>query len=135
MTDPNTTNTITNIATHGGGIVVALFFIRRWMNKREKTEDEIRKEVAEKVEKAAQTLAESHKTSSEEIKTKIADNRAFYAQSYGDIKCSIDKLSDHVEATNGRVKETEIAVRDVKSRCDERSKAFYRAEDEERRKS
>jgi len=134
-TEFNIIDTITHIGGTGGVLAIGLYFIRKWMNAREDNEKEIRKDIAERTTTVATDLAAKHEDSVKVITDKIQSNRDYYTQTYGDIKCSIDKLSDHVEATNGRVKETEMAVRDVKTRCDERSKAFYRAEDEERRKS
>ena len=134
-TEFNIVDTITHIGGTGGVLAIGLYFIKKWMNAREDAEANIRKEIAQETTTVATNLASRHEQSVTEITDKIQSNRDYYTQTYGDIKCSIDKLSDHVEATNGRVKETEMAVRDVKTRCDERSKAFYRAEDEERRKS
>ena len=42
-----------------------------------------------------------------------------------DVKGSIDKLSDHVATTNGRIAKTEGAIGSIKDVCEERSKIFY----------
>ena len=109
-----------------GGVVVNMtlfmwvaFFVKRWMNRTEKDReddrDEVRRianEVAERAERTAETVAEKTAATSVDIKERIEDNRTFYAQSYADIKCSIDKLADHVGRQNGRLGhlETDLSV-------------------------
>ena len=134
-TEFNIVDTITHIGGTGGVLAIGLYFIRKWMNARESAEVEIRKDIAERTTTVATDLAAKHEDSVKVITDKIQSNRDYYTQTYGDIKCSIDKLSDHVAITNGRIAKTEGAIQSVTVLCQERSNAFYRNLDEERRKN
>jgi hypothetical protein len=133
-TEFNIVDTVTHLGGTGGILAVGLYFIKKWMNARENAEVDIRKDIAEKTTTVATDLASRHDRSVSDIKDKIQSNRDFYTQTYGDIKCSIDKLAEHVATTNGRTSKLEGAIETVVARCEERSKAFYREVGEERRK-
>jgi hypothetical protein len=66
--------------------------------------------VTDKAARTAESVAEKAAIVSNEIKQRIEDNRAFYAQSSTDIKSSIDKLAEHVGIQNGRVGKLEIGL-------------------------
>ena len=124
-TEFNIVDTITHIGGTGGVLAIGLYFIRKWMNARESAELEIRKDIAERTTTVATDLAAKHEDSVKVITDKIQSNRDYYTQTYGDIKCSIDKLSDHVAVTNGRLSKTEGAIGSIKDVCEERSRIFY----------
>jgi hypothetical protein len=130
MADFNYLNTGAHLGITGLLGAGFVYLIKQWMNdvkaaltKREAAEVDIKKDIASKQEKSVS-----------EIKEKIAENKQYYTQTYGDIKCSIDKLAEHVATTNGRIGKQESAIQEVVTRCEERSKAFYREAGEERRK-
>ena len=115
-----------------GGVVVngilfmlVAFFVQRWMNRTEKDREEVRRianEVAERAENTAKTVAEKTAATSVDIKERIEANRIFYAQSYSDIKCSIDKLTEKVGEQNGRIGKLEGGLETQKRVCEERNK-------------
>ena len=109
---------IGGVVINGTLFMLVVFFIQRWMNRTEKDREDDREEVrrianevATRAENTAKTVAEKTATTSVDIKERIEVNRLFYAQSYTDIKCSIDKLADHVGRQNGRLGhlETDLA--------------------------
>ena len=119
-----------------GGVVVngilfmlVAFFVQRWMNRTEKDREDDREEVrrianevAERAENTAKTVAEKTAATSVDIKERIEANRIFYAQSYSDIKCSIDKLTEKVGEQNGRIGKLEGGLETQKRVCEERNK-------------
>ena len=109
---------IGGVVINGTLFMLVAFFVQRWMNRTEKDREDDREEVrrianevAERAENTAKTVAEKTAATSVDIKERIESNRLFYAQSYTDIKCSIDKLADHVGRQNGRLGhlETDLA--------------------------
>ena len=109
---------IGGVVVNGTLFMLVTFFVQRWMNRMEKDREDDREEVrrianevAERAENTARTVAEKAACTSVEIKERIESNRLFYAQSYTDIKCSIDKLAEHVGKQNGRLGrlETDLA--------------------------
>ena len=120
---------IGGVALNGILFTIIGFGIQRWMNMveenrktdreeaerlRKEDREEVRRvaeEVAERAERTAHAVAEKTAATSVEIKDRIESNRMFYAQSYADIKCSIDKLADHAGRQNGRLGhlETDLA--------------------------
>ena len=109
---------IGGVVINGTLFMLVAFFVQRWMNRTEKDREDDREEVrrianevAEGAERTAEAVAEKTAAVSTEIKERIEANRIFYAQSYADIKCSIDKLADHVGRQNGRLGhlETDLA--------------------------
>ena len=109
---------IGGVVINGTLFMLVAFFVQRWMNRVESDRKDDRKEVirvaedvSDKAEQTARSVAEKTEATSKEIKERIESSRIFYAQSYSDIKCSIDKLADHVGRQNGRLGhlETDLA--------------------------
>lgn len=98
---------IGGVAINGMLVLIIGFFVQRWMNRVESD----RKDDRESVEHM-----------STDIKERIEANRTFYAQSYSDIKCSIDKLTDKVGAQNGRIGKLETNLESQIKVCEERNK-------------
>ena len=120
---------IGGVVVNGTLFMLVAFFVQRWMNRTEKDREEDREEVrrianevAERAERTAETVAEKTAATSVEIKERIEANRTFYAQSYADIKCSIDKLAVKVGEQNGRIGKLEGGLEIQRKICEERSK-------------
>jgi hypothetical protein len=146
--DINVGNVIANLIMLGGPV---WYFGSKYLKKREETEKilfekhekeiekreanekEVRRELVETAANVARQLEERHNAATTQIMGKIADNRQFYSDSYGQIKNSIDALANHVAIANGRTATLESTVKAVVARCEERSKAFYNPGVTERR--
>lgn len=104
---------IGGVAVNGFLVMIIGFFVRRWMN----TIDQTRKEDREESNKVLMLHTA-------EIKAKIETNRTFYQQTYGEIKTSIDKLTDKIGVQNGRIGHLEIELAEQVTVCKERGKAY-----------
>jgi len=119
-----------------GGVVVngflfalVAFFVQRWMNRVEadRIEDraEVRRiaeEVSARAENTAKSVADKTAMTAQDIKDRIEANRTFYATTFSDMKCSIDKLTDRVGIQNGRVAKVESDLKVQRQVCEERNK-------------
>jgi hypothetical protein len=139
----------------GGLFGIIAFFIKRWMNERERNEEkrdekaederekrdkkeaEIRAELVTTTAAIASDLSEKHNISVREIKTLVQGTRDFYNTTFtaitGQISEMDTKLVKRMDIANGRTKKLEEkstslkkAVDKVSSTCEERSKAFYK---------
>jgi hypothetical protein len=88
-----------------GGFV---WLFKRWMNQRESSESEIRINAAIQTEKVARELQTRHEQSCIEIKQQIADNKAFYKETYNDLKNDIGKVAELQKIANGRTGKLEV---------------------------
>ena len=120
---------IGGVVINGTLFMLVAFFVQRWMNRTEKDREEDREEVrrianevAERAEDTAKSVAEKTAATSVDIKERIEANRTFYAQSYTEIKCSIDKLTEKVGGQNGRIGKLEGGLEIQRKVCEERSK-------------
>lgn len=108
MADVNWIQTI-----YQSGVTISAFggfvwLFRKWMSQRENTESEIRINAAIQTEKVARELQARHEQSCIEIKQQIADNKAFYKETYGDLKKDIGDVANLQRIANGRTTKLEI---------------------------
>lgn len=89
----------------GGGLI---FMFKGWMKDREANESEIRINATIQAEKIAKELQERHEKSCTEIKQQIAENKAYYKETYGDLKLDIKGVADLQRVANGRTTKLEI---------------------------
>ena len=112
-------------------------FIKKWMEKTEKTVEATASALSSVTLQQAKDLADASTENRKElanataaialdIKTDLREHRVDDGKKSDEIKTSIDKLAEHIAAANGRTSKIEGAVREISTRCEERSRAFYR---------
>jgi hypothetical protein len=129
-----------SVFINGGTIVVtggiATFMIKKWMNARENTEDQIKKDAiiaAEKLEKAQKETANS-------IMGKIGDNKKFYSQTYTELKLLFLDIKEELKAdiketielqrqTNGKVLKLDKELAVLKQAHEDRTGKHERVTD------
>ena len=108
ITELNLPNVIANGSLMIGSLTFAGWMFKKWMNDRELAEKNIRSELADKVVDVAARLEKTHHETSDGI-----------------IK-SICELSSHVATTNGSIIRLKETTSEITTRCEERSKVFYK---------
>jgi hypothetical protein len=89
----------------GGGLI---FMFKGWMKTREANESEIRINSTIQAEKIAKEFQERHEKSCIEIKQQIAENKAYYKETYSDLKKDIGGIADLQRIANGRTTKLEL---------------------------
>lgn len=85
----------------------------------------VARDTAQAVAQVAREAREETYRMTMEVKDGIKSNRAEYIRVSTEIKGSVDVLAGLQRDANGRTGKIEGAVREIGSRCEERSKAFY----------
>ena len=89
---------ILSMLINGGAIVVtggvSTYLIKKWMNARESTEEQIKKDALLAVEKSERMQKET----AQSIMGKIGDNKKFYSQTYTELKQQISDVKEELKA-------------------------------------
>ena len=122
-------NVLFNASVTIGSVSWAIYLFRKWMSQRETAEQEIKREALRASEKVAIEFAERHRTSCEEIKQKIAENRTYYEDTYKDLSLDNKEIIRLQRITNGRVNTLEIGLALLKQAHEDRTGKRDRKED------
>jgi len=111
-------------------------FIKKWMQQTDDTTKTTATALASVVlqhSKDIQTASEKSRIElsietakiATDVKEVLKEHRDDDRGRSNEIKTSIDKLSEHVAIANGRTGKLEVAIKEITTRCEERSKVFY----------
>lgn len=112
---------IGNMVWNAGLVAVAGMFVKKWMKDVETGRETNATAIKANDKDLRERLAKVTERTTSEIKEAIHENRVEYARQSGEIKESIDKLSDHVAVANGRTSKLEAKVATQIALCQERN--------------